>query len=341
MTSTRGVLSLSALLIAAVVCSPSVAGAQPRDAQSIETARDLYNQGRKLRDAGELKTALEKFKAAHALAHTPITGLDLAKTHAALNQPVDAREVCLDIARTPVAREETQRSAEARREAAKIAEQVLSQIASIALRVEGLEAGQIPHVTFDQTVIPFLALSELRKVNPGLHTITASVEGGPEAEESVDVKPGETKSAVVTVVQPQRKLPSPLPPIESRTTLTPLPLAPPMNEERTRKSALVPIGIATTIAGGIVGGITGVAALSKKSDLNSTCPNKQCPPAQHDALNSAKTFGIVSTIGFGVGVVGGALWLIGELTSKKPSIGGSGSVTPWVSGTAAGFDARF
>ncbi len=332
------VLALSAL-------PPRTAYAQqgPRDAQSIETARDLYNQGKKLRDQGELKAALDKFKAAHALAHTPITGLDLAKTHAALNQPVDAREVCLDIARTPVAREETPRSAEARREAAKLAEQVVPQIASIAVRVEGLDVGQIPRVTVDQNSVPFLALSELRKVNPGTHSVTASVDGGTESEESVEVKPGETKSVVVTVIQPEKKLPPLIPvPVEpQRTGPTPLPIAPP-SDEPPKKSPLVAIGITTTIVGAAVGSITGIVALSKKSDLSTSCPNRACLPGQYSALDSAKAFGIVSTIGFGVGLVGGVLWIVGETTSKKSApTPSSAVVTPYVSTQGAGLYGRF
>ena len=94
-----------------------------RSATDLESARQLYNQGVQLRDMGDLKGALEKLKAAHALGNTPITGLELCKTHAALVQPVEAREVCLGVARIPPLAGETPRSQDARSEAGRIAEE--------------------------------------------------------------------------------------------------------------------------------------------------------------------------------------------------------------------------
>ena len=96
-------------------CLPSAS------AQDIASARQLYNDGEALRDKGDLKGALEKFKAAHALGDTPITGLELCKTHRALHQPVEAREACLSVGRIGPIKEEAQRSKDARTESAKIA----------------------------------------------------------------------------------------------------------------------------------------------------------------------------------------------------------------------------
>src|SRR3954462_3241663 len=85
------------------ICTLMMASASPafaqRSAADIETARQLYNQGVDMRDKGDLRGALEKLKAAHALGNTPITGVELCKTHAALAQPVEAREVCLGVGR--------------------------------------------------------------------------------------------------------------------------------------------------------------------------------------------------------------------------------------------------
>ena len=85
-----------ALLVGVVLAfgAPGVARADPTEAD-LAQARELRNQGRELRAAGDLRGALAKFKAAHAVGQTAVTGIELARTHAALGEIVEAREVCL------------------------------------------------------------------------------------------------------------------------------------------------------------------------------------------------------------------------------------------------------
>ena len=97
MTSSERIFGLAVLALS-LTAVPRSALAQ-RSAADIESARQLYSQGVDLRDKGDLKGALEKFKAAHALGNTPITGIELCRTHAALAQPVEAREACLGVGR--------------------------------------------------------------------------------------------------------------------------------------------------------------------------------------------------------------------------------------------------
>src|SRR5260221_7276029 len=118
MTSSEG----AALVLALAVTfgSPmALAQSHTPTAQELETARSLYKEGKALRARGDLRGALEKLRAAHALGNTPVTGIELARTYATAGKLVDAREVCLGIARTAVASDETEKSAEARAEAAK------------------------------------------------------------------------------------------------------------------------------------------------------------------------------------------------------------------------------
>jgi hypothetical protein len=111
------------------------AWAQERSASDFAEGRESPNQGLTLRNKGDLPGALEKLKAAHALANTPITGLELGQTHVSLGQLVEAEEVFLSVARIPVRREETARSAAARRESASLAEQARPRIPSLTIRI--------------------------------------------------------------------------------------------------------------------------------------------------------------------------------------------------------------
>jgi hypothetical protein len=291
MTSSERGVAVAAMLAALLFAAP--ARAQTRSAADIETARELYNSGRALKEQGDLAGALEKLRAAHALGRTPITGIELARTYAALGQPVEAREVCLGIARMPVAPEETSRSAEARAEAAKLAEEVKPKIATLRIRIDGVPAARKPTLVIDGVTVPSEALGQPRQANPGPHTIVARVEDGPESKTSVELKEGELRDVQLTVTAP--RLPA-KPPGEQPTQPAP-------TQERHMSPLVIP-GFATAIAGIGVGTVTGIVALSTKSDLTSKCPDNHCGPADHDTLDRGLAMGTASTIGFIVGGVG-------------------------------------
>src|SRR5688572_1985882 len=168
-SSNRRAVALCTFLLIAL---PGAAHAQ-RTASDLESARQLYNQGIELRDKGDLKGALDKFRAAHALGNTPLTGIELCRTYATLKMPVEAREVCLGVSRIPPLAQETQRSQEARAEAGKIAEAEKPKIGSVRVRLKNLQPGWEPLVLVDGAAIPAAALGEPRAINPGSHLITA------------------------------------------------------------------------------------------------------------------------------------------------------------------------
>ena len=129
MTSSSRAASLC-LLAAFVLAGVAHAQREPTPAD-LETARDLYKQGRDLEKKGDLKGALEKLRAAHAVGRTPLTAIELARVEVQLGMVVEAREVCLGVARMPVASDESARSATARKDAAKLAEDLKAKVATV------------------------------------------------------------------------------------------------------------------------------------------------------------------------------------------------------------------
>src|SRR5690242_13340717 len=95
----------------------SVASAEPT-AADLESARDLFKEGQALRAKGDLEGALTKFKAADALAGTPITGVELGKTLLQMGKLVEAREGFLSVGRIPTKPNESPQTKKARAEAA-------------------------------------------------------------------------------------------------------------------------------------------------------------------------------------------------------------------------------
>ncbi len=299
--------ALSGVAFTAALIAGSPAYAQ-RSATDIESARQLYNQGMQLRDLGDLKGALEKLKAAHALGNTPITGVELCKTHAALAQPVEAREVCLGVARIPPLSGETSRSQDARNEAQRIAEEQKPKIAKVRLHITGVPAGREATVTVDGALVPAAALAEARAVNPGRHDLTAKIGKGAESRSSFDLAPGETKDIT---------LPVQAPPVEAEPVSTLPPPGQATKPPPKRSNGLQTAGFVVAGVGLGIGSVAGLVALSGKSDLDKTCTNNQCGTDQHDKLDSAKTWGTVSTVMFVVGGAGLLVGLYATLTAPK------------------------
>jgi hypothetical protein len=318
MTSSKRALALSSFLLVAVATADASA---QRTAQDIETARQLYNQGIELRDKGDVKGALDKFRAAHALGNTPVTGIELCKTYASLKQPVEAREVCLGVARIPPLPQETQRSQEARAEAARVAEAEKPKIGSVRVKLTGLPPGREALVLVDGAAIPPAALGEPRAINPGSHVITAKVGSGAETRLTFDTREGESKDLDVKVDAPPEAA-------EARPAQGgPAPAAQPQEKKNTAAIAAFAVaGVA-----GLVGLVTGLKAMSDESNLDKECTAKKCGTEYHDDLSSAQTWGNVSTAFFvisGVAAVGG---VIAVLTAPKAAPRtASSNVTPVV-----------
>jgi hypothetical protein len=291
-----------------------VAQAQ-RSAQDIESARQLYNQGIELRDKGDLQGALEKLRAAHALGNTPLTGIELCRTHAALHQPVEAREVCLGVSRIPPLAQETPRSQEARAEATKIAEAEKGKIAGLRIKVTGAPAGAEPIVMVDNAKVPPAALGEPRAVNPGAHQVSARVGSGVETKATIETKEGETRDVELIVRPPDPGTVAAEPHHEA-----PRGSPPPKEEKKEKKvNSLATVGLGIGVTGVLIGSIAGLVAIGKESSLEDKCVSKLCGEDLHDDLDSARNWAGVSTAAFIIAGVAFGAALISYAASPSAS----------------------
>ncbi len=317
------------LVALAIALAGAPASAQP-SAADLETARTLFKEGKEKRAAGDLRGALETLKAAHALGQTPITALELARTHVLLGQLVEARELALGVARMPVQSDETARSAAARADAAKLAEELRPRIPTLVVRLVGDASGAT--VAIDGVALPAAARDQPRKVNPGEHTVSAVRAGDPEVTRKVAVGEAETREVALELLAPAP------PRIAVAPRPAPAPVAPAPAPAPRRTSALVPIGLSATAVGVLVGAVTGISALSTASDLRATCPGYQCGPSEHDALARGRTMGNIATVSFGVAAVGLVVATVGFYTPREPK---AASVTPYVGLGGAGIHGAF
>jgi hypothetical protein len=79
------------------------------------------------------------------------------------------------------------------------------------------------------------------------------------------------------------------------------------------------ISLATGGAGLIAGGIFGVIAATKHKDLTSACEGTNCPPSQHDDVQTYRTMGNVSTAALIGGGAAAAIGLVLIVAAPSPS----------------------
>jgi hypothetical protein len=332
--------------VAAVFCVviPRPAGAQTSD--DVARARELFVQASEQRDGGDVRGALEKFKAAHSIVANPITTFELARTFALLGQLVEARSAYLSILALPIQPAETDRATLARREAARAADEVRSRMPTISVKV----AAPPSHVTisFDGEAAAPALLVAPRAVNPGTHRLVAIGADGKRVEQEVDLREGESREVEVAV-----PLASPGPPPHDPTPAS-APPPPPVQPSPATSLAPAPaasgnhfgpfayLGFGLGIAGFATGTVFAASALSKASTA-SQCNQMSCSQAAIDALQTTEQLAVGAVVSYvvaGFGVLVGLTDLVfyrsdpHEQSSKL-------SVHPWIGAGTAGLYGSF
>lgn len=297
---------LAALLAALHVAAP--AAAREPTAAEAQSALELYKDGKQRRESGDLPKALEKLRAAYALVETPITALELGRTHAMMGHLVEAREILMGVARIPVRKNESAKAHEARTEAARLADELKPRLATLTLKITGAEPSGGASVRVDGVELPPAAWTAPRIVNPGRH-IAEIERDGKKTEKIVTLKEGEALD--VTVSAPAATQAS-APPADG-----PPEPPPPAPEPKGGTSPLVYAGFGTAIVGVGVGAVTGILTLSKASSLDEACRDGRCPPSAQSDIDSGSTTGTISTVAFIVAGAGVAVGVVGIVLSGK------------------------
>lgn len=333
----RVAAALVAGALTTLAAPPSARAGEPTAADA-ETALALYKSGKQLRDSGDLRGALEKLRAAHALVETPLTAIELGKTYAALGQIVEAREVLLSVARMPTRKNESQKAAEARAESAELAVSLRARLAQLTIKLKGAAPSSSPKVTVDGVVVPAEAALAPRVVNPGAHVVVVEVDGE-RAQKDVALAEGESRDVEIDAPSAPARPPPPLHPPPPPPPPQPPPAQPPPVPPADSaggsplRPALVYGGLGTAAVGLGVGVVTGIVTLSKAGSLKDTCVDGRCPSSASSDLDATKTFGTISTIGFVAFGVGAAAAAVGYFA--LPS-GGAGASTGLYLGPGGG-----
>jgi hypothetical protein len=153
-------------------------------------------------------------------------------------------------------------------------------------------------------------------VDPGEHVVTTEVPGGPLHQQRISIAAGEKKTVELEIVLPAVESADTPSSAAVATVHTPAADRPTSSSRRTIAYVVGGIGVAGVVAGSV----TGALVFSKKSTVEDNCQDTACNLEGKEAADSAKVLGLVSTVGFGVGIAGlatGALLLLTEPNTEK------------------------
>jgi hypothetical protein len=325
MGSKRVRLTLSAAAAAALLAA-APAKAQPTAADR-ETARSMMQEGRDLRDKGDLKGALQRFKAADDIMHVPTTGFEVARTQVALGMLVEALDTIAAIRKTPTGADDPQPFKDARLKADELDAQLEAKVPSITITVTGGSENDTPAVSVDGVSLPPAAAILPRKVDPGHHVITAR-SGTGQAKTEIDVNENEKKEVTLALV-----------------AVSGTPVEAPVEGEGNHGIVHTPtvLTYAGVVAGGVglvAGAVTGILTLGKASTVKSDCKNNVCVSGTDgaSALSAGNTLGTVSTISFAVAGAGAALAVVSLIVGHKAPEAAPANTPPEGEGNAGQAD---
>jgi hypothetical protein len=279
---------------------------------AVDQARVHFLRGVKLYEEEDFRAALIEFRRAYDIAPNWAVLYNVARACLQLQDyaaALQAFESYLSegAGQVPEGRRET---------VAREIDDLTTRIARLTIRttVAGAE------ISVDDVVIGKTPLSSSQRVGAGRHKISASKPGAATATKILDVAGGDELAVLLD--------------------LAPLPTS------REPRGANTPAYVSFVLAGaGITAGsIFGVMALSDKSVLDSSCPNRVCPASFQRDLDALNRDALLSTVGFGVGLfgLGAATYFLLRGTGEGRDVkAASGYVLPFVGPGSAGLSGRF
>jgi hypothetical protein len=301
-----------ALLALASFC-PGLAEAQSApSAADRATARRLATEGQIALKKGDYDTAADRFDRANDLLAAPTFLVRLARARAGQGRLVEAYEIYRKIIREGVGSDPPDAFKRALVEAKLEVKNVEPRLAWVSVNVVGANPNLV-EVRLNNAVIPSAALGAQRPVDPGTLRARATADGYRPAEAEVQLAEGEHLPAIELRLV---ALPKSERPIEVSEAEGPIMTHDGGEPAFISQSTLSYLTLGLGAAGLAVGGVTGLLAYKRRSDLAGLCnPPGESPCHIYDPDGSRRTeaekthhemntYATAATIGF---IAGGAL----------------------------------
>jgi hypothetical protein len=241
--------------------------------------------------------AEDRFRRADSLVHAPSLVVDHARALVGLGRLVEAHERYALVLREGLMPNAPAPWVKARQDAEVEIEAIKPRLAWLTINVSG------PNnlaVSLDERQVPQAALGVRRAADPGERVVRVSAPGFLKREERLTLAEGEEKSIEIALeLDPDASIKLEDEPEKSEP-------APAAAASRDHTLSYVLWGVGG--AGLVLGTVTGVMFLSKKSDLDSKCPGGKCPENDVDRseIDKYNLYGWVSGAGLGIGIAAAA-----------------------------------
>lgn len=261
------------------------------DSHTRTAARALAAQGSQAFDKQDYETALDLFHRAFSLIEAPTIALMEARTLVQLGRWVEAadRYAAVQKMQSPVPNAAFTQAADAATQELAL---LMPRIPSLRVTLRGVE-GEPVEVTIDGRKVADVLVGVDNPLDPGSHEIVVRRANGETTQRNVTLKEGERQEVEVAFAPP------PAPPVQRRVQRVVEAPAPATSSERTLAYVVLGGGAAATA----FGAVTGVMALSARTDLEREC-SPGCPEDMRDALDRYRSTRTLSYVGFGLGIAG-------------------------------------
>jgi len=335
----------NAYWFAASVLVAATAAAQ--DDVTLATARDIASEGLRAYDAGRYEEAADKLSRAYQVVKVPTVALLTARSFVKVGKLVEASEVYLQATRLEAKGEFRAEQEKAQQDAGRERAELMPRIPKLLVTIEGADPNEVA-VAIDGKDVPVALLGAGSLVDPGTRRIEGR-RGQQVVTQQVTIAERERKAVTLRFgAEPAAPVASPAmqgaaPPPPAGATAPPPPAA--ADADTTPDGSMQRtfgwVGIGVGGAGILFGTVTGLMAVSNRSDLDANgCVDSGCYLDQKDDVDSYNALRTISTVGFVIGFVGAAAGVTLLLTApESPS---SGVEThAWLGLGSAGVAGRF
>ncbi|HMI89052.1 MAG TPA: hypothetical protein VK550_33470 [Polyangiaceae bacterium] len=290
-------------------------------AQEDAAAEALFNKGLSEMEAGRFETACPTLKESQRLDPRMGTLFTLAECEAKGGMIASAVAHYDEYLRLFGRLTPAQKAAQAGREKVSAAQKAAlsPQVPYVTLLLRDAPAGTT--VKWDDMVFHLPALGVPLPVNPGDHVVTTQAPGSASSVTRVTLEKAERKQVELKIGAPSsgiaKTAPSPVAPSPARPSGAPAAAEADAGSSENSRRVWVYGAAGLGVAGLVVGSITGAVVLGKKGTVDDNCEGTRCNAAGKEAADSAQTLGLVSTIGFGVGIAGLATATVLFFTEPK------------------------
>ncbi|HWA77403.1 MAG TPA: hypothetical protein VG937_33940 [Polyangiaceae bacterium] len=303
------------------------------------TARELAAEGNDALKKKNYETAEDRFRRADALVHAPTLVVDHARSLVGLGRFAEAYERYQLVLKEGAAANAPRGWKQAVKDAEREVQPLAAKIAWLTLSVK--TPGEV-HVWMDGREVSAEELGTRHAVDPGTRAVTARAAGFLPKETSLTLTAG-GETTLEIELEPAPPEPTP---VAVAATPQVAAVAPPPAKDRTWIYVAYGVGA----AGLVTGATAGVLALGVRSDIDSECPDLHCTAKTPDQLSHMQnqkskyqTLGVVSGVGFALGVAGAATGTALLLMQNKSESGPNASarVVPYLGLGELGVTGRF